>query len=99
MRDISTPAAVELQSSHRAAAGTLTGGVMRKQYELTEEELKTLMDACKPVPYMVVGVEPRSPQENANTAWQSLGRKRGFQWDTVAVMNGQGNRFFTAEEL
>jgi hypothetical protein len=32
-----------------------------------------LMDACKPVPYMVFGgVPPRSQKENANAAWAAI---------------------------
>ena len=72
---------------------------MEKEYEITEEELKTLLDACKPVPYMIVGGHaPRSPQENANAGWKSLGDKYGFQWDTVAPIYGKPSQFFTAEE-
>ena len=57
---------------------------MRQEYEMTEAELATLLDACKPVPYMVVGgVMPRTPGQNANDAWRALAAKRGFVWDTV----------------
>jgi hypothetical protein len=38
---------------------------MRKEYRLTKEELKTLMDACKPVPYMIIGnCMPSSPRSS-----------------------------------
>lgn len=68
------------------------------QYELTEEEYKTLMDACKPVPYIVVGgVSPPSPQENANRAWKALAEKRGFKWNTVRPVPGKSDRWFSAE--
>lgn len=71
---------------------------MRKEFEITDEELKELLDACKPVPYIVVGgVIPRSPQENANDAWQRLGTKRGFRFLTVKPIAGKGMKFFTAE--
>jgi|HubBroStandDraft_6_1064221.scaffolds.fasta_scaffold163192_3 hypothetical protein len=57
---------------------------MKRQYRLTDEELQSIMDASKPVPYMVIGgVEPSSPQENANRAWQAVAAKHGFEWDTA----------------
>lgn len=72
----------------------------RKEFELTKEELAELLDACKPVPYMVIGgVAPRSPQENANAAWEKLGNKRGFNHMTVRPVAGKGVEFFTAEEV
>jgi len=70
---------------------------MIQEYEITIEELQALIEACKPVPYMIVGgVVPRSPQENANIAWGNLGRKYGFKWDTVSPITGKGQTFFTA---
>ncbi|MBU2701112.1 hypothetical protein Ga0466249_002223 [Sporomusaceae bacterium BoRhaA] len=72
---------------------------MRKEFEMTEDELNKILDACKPVPYMIVGnYVPTSPQENANRAWQALAKERGFVWDTVQPC-GKGNRFFTAETI
>ena len=71
---------------------------MRRECEMTEAQLKALLDACKPVPYMVFGgVPPRSPQENANSAWAALGRTLGFKPMTVQPVAGKGQRFFTAE--
>ena len=53
-------------------------------YEMTEKQYKTLMDACKPVPYMIFGgMEPPSPQQNANDAWASLGKELNFDSTTV----------------
>ena len=67
-----------------------------KQYEMTEEDLQKILEACKPVPYMVIGgVAPRSPQENANAAWAELGARMGFQHMTVRP-SGKGNKFFYA---
>jgi hypothetical protein len=72
---------------------------MRKEFEMTEEQLEKLLKACAPVPYLVIGgVVPRSPQENANAAWQELAREMGFQWDSVQPVPGKPPRFFTAEE-
>ena len=73
---------------------------MRRNFEMTEADLANLLDACKPVRYMVVGgIPPRSPQENANDAWRALGQKMGFEWDTVQPRAGMNNRHFTAEAL
>lgn len=67
-----------------------------KDYEMTQEDLDVLLDAMKPVPYMIIGgVAPRSQQENANAAWKALGEKMGFDYMTVRP-NGKGDRFFTA---
>ena len=68
----------------------------RTQYEMTEEDLKVILDACKPVPCIMIGGHaPRSQQENANSAWKALGVKMGFDHMTVKPAPG-GNRFFTA---
>lgn len=70
---------------------------MKTEFEMTEEQLKRMMQACQPVRYMVVGgIPPRSTQENANAAWQSLGREMGFIWNTVEP-SPRGERFFKAE--
>ena len=68
-------------------------------YEMTQEHLDTLMDACKSTPAMFLsGGQPMAgtPQENANMAWASLGREMGFKHMTVRP-NGKGDRFFTAD--
>jgi hypothetical protein len=66
---------------------------------MTEEDLEILIRACKPVTYMVFGgSEPRSPQENANSAWAVLGSKMGFSHMTVLPISGKSDRFFTAEK-
>jgi len=73
---------------------------MRREYEMTGQQMKTLLDACKPVPYMVVGgMEPRSIQENVNAAWRALGMKMGFNGMTVRPVPNKCSRFFTAEAL
>lgn len=72
----------------------------RREFRMTDEQLEMLLEACKPVPYMVVGgVEPRSQQENANEAWRKLGDEMGFKWDTVEPMPGMPPHCFTAEPL
>lgn len=68
----------------------------RKEYEMSDEDLKKILDASKPVPYMIIGgVVPRSPQENANAAWAELGSRMGFDYLTVQPTN-KGMRFFSA---
>ena len=68
----------------------------RTNYEMTEEDLKVILEACKPVPMIMLQCgTPRSPQENANAAWRALGEKMGFDHMTVKP-NGKGPRFFTA---
>jgi predicted TIM-barrel fold metal-dependent hydrolase len=71
---------------------------MRKEYELSDEQLNKLLEASRPVRYMVVGgLEPSSPRENANAEWKRLGEEMGFEYLTVKPVNGKGRKFFTAE--
>lgn len=71
---------------------------MRREFEMTEADLDKIMDAGKPVRYIVVGGRPpRSPQQNANAAWASLGARMGFDWETVKPVDGKEPRYFTAE--
>lgn len=68
------------------------------EYEMSEEDLNELLDACRPTPcmYLSGGMSiSSSPQENANAAWAKLGQKMGFDSMTVRPSN-KGNRFFTA---
>ena len=69
----------------------------RKEYEMTQGDLDKILEACKPVPYIVIGgVVPRSQQENANAAWAELGSRMGFDHMTVRGVDGKGNRVFSA---
>jgi len=64
---------------------------------MAEEDLSELLEACKSVPVIIIGgYTPSSPQENANRAWQSLGKKMGFESMTVQPIQGKGTRFFSA---
>ncbi|MBY3073437.1 hypothetical protein HFO71_24290 [Rhizobium laguerreae] len=68
----------------------------RVEFEMTQADLNALLDACKPVPAIMLQCGmPTSPQENANRAWASLGTKMGFDPMTVRP-NGKSDRFFTA---
>jgi len=70
----------------------------RKIYTMTQEQLDKILDACKPVPYLVIGGHPPpSPQENANRAWKELGKEMGFVPMTVQP-HGFDPKIFTAEE-
>jgi len=71
---------------------------MRKEFEMTNEQLEKLLDACQPVPYIVAGgIEPLSPQENANRAWEALGEEMGFEYMSVEPIEDKDLNFFTAE--
>ena len=70
-----------------------------KDFEMTQAQLDTLMDACKPQPIMYLDGGkhiPDTPQERVNRAWRVLGRELGFDHMTVKP-NGKGDRFFSAE--
>ncbi len=68
----------------------------RTEYEMTQDDLNKIIDACKPVPYIIIGGHPPpSQQENANRAWKELGERMGFDAMTVQPSRG-GDRFFSA---
>lgn len=64
---------------------------------MTEAEETELLAAMKPVPMIMLqcGSGP-SQQERANAAWESLGKKRGFDHMTVSPRYGLSQRHFTA---
>jgi hypothetical protein len=69
----------------------------RKEYELTTEQFDKLIEACRPVPMIMLQCgTPPSPQENANRAWCALGKEIGFDGMSVQP-SSKGQRFFTAE--
>lgn len=72
---------------------------MRAEFQMTEQQLQRLMDACLPAAAMWIGGPPRSVQENANDAWKRLAGELGFVWDTVAPVPGKSPLYFTAEKL
>lgn len=64
---------------------------------MSDKDLKALLEACKPVPVIMIGnYAPSSPQENANAAWAALGRKMEFDHMTVEPIQGKGMQFFRA---
>lgn len=75
---------------------------MRREFVMSQEQLDTLLNACKPTPCMFLSGGQRmgsTPQENANAAWRELGEVMGFKGDTVQPIAGAGQKRFTAEEL
>ena len=69
----------------------------RVNYEMTEDDLSRLMNACKPQPCIKIGsYTPRSQQESANMAWKELGERMGFDYTTVRPIQGKNARFFSA---
>lgn len=70
---------------------------MRKNFEMTQEQLNTILEACEPVPLIAINCGmPRSPQENANDAWERLGKEMRFKHMAVKPTE-EGDRFFSAE--
>lgn len=68
----------------------------RREFEMTEGDLKTLLEACRSVPMIALQCGPvSSPQENANRAWCALGERMGFDGMSVEP-SPKGQRFFTA---
>lgn len=59
------------------------------QFTITEEEMQRVLDASKPVPYILGtgGVEPTSPQARANAAWQAIGKAHGIDWMSIRPVN------------
>lgn len=72
----------------------------RKDYEMTHEDMDTLLKAGEAVPYMIIGgFAPMTQQERANHAWIALGKRMGFDGMSVRPIPGKDFRFFTAEPL
>lgn len=70
-----------------------------KLFTMNEEQYAAIMEACKPTPVMYLsGGVPmyRSQQENANNAWEKLGKEMGFKHMTVSPA-GSNPRNFNAE--
>ena len=73
---------------------------MRIEFELTDQELKNLLEASRPQRAMYLSggqMMGSSQQERANAAWEKLGKKYGFVYMTVEPIPGKSDRFFTAE--
>jgi len=72
---------------------------MRKQFTMTKEQQDKLLEACRPLPYIIIGgMAPPSQQERANIAWRELGREMGF--DGMTAQPDESNPLqFTAEVI
>lgn len=71
-----------------------------RQYRLTDEELESILNASKPVPYMIIGGHaPASSQENSNRAWQAVAAAHGFEWDSACDAGTGDNHDVLAEPL
>jgi len=72
---------------------------MKKQFKMTEEDMKAILEACKPIPAIALQCgTPPSQQEMANNAWEALGKKLGFDYMTVEP-DGRNKLCFLAEEV
>ncbi len=70
-----------------------------KEFEMTEAQYNKILESSKPTPVMyLTGGESmfKSPQENANQAWENLGEELGFKYMTVKP-SIKGDKFFLAE--
>lgn len=73
---------------------------MKKEFVLTKNQLDRIIKASKPVPYMVFGgVEPSSPQENANAAWEAVAKELGVEMMSIEPVRGKGNEYILATPL
>lgn len=69
---------------------------MKREFEMTEADYAALMEACKPVPYLVAnGVVPESPRDRVMAVWLEMGERMGFDYETAAP-SGKGQRVFLA---
>ncbi len=66
------------------------------EYKLTEDEFAQLMEASKPVPYMVIGgVEPQSPRDKSMRIWERVAARVGCDMNSIQP-NGADPRDFKA---
>ena len=71
-----------------------------QNYKLTDEELAELMEASKPVPYMVFGgIEPRSPRDNVMDVWRKVAARVNCEVDSIENAGTGDNHDFTAKPL
>ncbi len=69
----------------------------RKEYEMTQDQLDTLLKSMQSAPLIMLQCGPMpNLQERANAAWKRLGDEMGFDHMSVQPTR-QGDRFFTAE--
>lgn len=72
----------------------------RKEYTMSQSDLDKILEACRPVPMIMLQCgAPSSPQENANRAWEELGKRMSFDHMTVEPVSGKTPHTFTAISL
>ncbi len=70
------------------------------RYTMTEEQHVKIMEACKPVPMIMLQCgDPPSAQDTANRAWKVLADELGFKWDTVRSVSGESDYTFDASPV
>lgn len=70
---------------------------MKKRFDMTEADLRRILDASKPTIYMVFGNQPPlSSQDNANAAWRELGDRMGFDGMSAEPIPGAPPTAFLA---
>lgn len=72
---------------------------MKQEYELTQEQLDRLIEASKPVPYLIFGgIALTNPQEYANIAWAEIAEYHKVQIYSITP-SPKGIKFFTATPI
>lgn len=61
---------------------------MMREFCMTEEQYTRLLDACKPVPYMIVGGMP-PPRRRHRRTLIARGRRSGQSWGSTGRRCGQ----------
>lgn len=65
-------------------------------YQLTDDEYNELLEASKPVPYMVFnGTVPEGPVEKSERIWRRIAERVGCDWRTIGA--GPTEKQFCAE--
>jgi hypothetical protein len=69
---------------------------VRRDYRLSDADYDRLIEASKPVMYLVAnGSEPTSPRDAALRIWREIADREGFDVDSVK-QGSDGNGHFTA---
>ncbi len=79
----------------KASVATLS---LRKQYELTPEQITEIQD-CHFEPKMVIENYNHTPQLRANLTWAKFAKEMGFDLSTLKPVYHPGKRIFTAVEV
>ncbi len=71
---------------------------MKKEYKLNDEQLKEMLEACKPVPVVKIAGQwlPDTQMDVVNNLWQKFGKKMKFDWKTAQGLPEKGQAYFKA---